>query len=89
MVSDCGDQGLQYLLYLAETEIHQRKDDSKIKTQKNIGRHGLRPLPNVCRHPDPPLFGVSAVEFLGHHITAEGAEPLQQKVAAIIEFQRP
>ncbi len=35
------------------------------------------------------LFGVSAVEFLGHHITAEGAEPLQQKVAAIAEFQRP
>jgi hypothetical protein len=25
------------------------------------------------------LFGVSAVEFSGHHITAEGAEPLQQK----------
>jgi hypothetical protein len=35
------------------------------------------------------LFGVSAVEFLGHHITAEGAEPLQQKVAAIADFQRP
>jgi hypothetical protein len=35
------------------------------------------------------LFGVSVVEFLGHHITAEGAEPLQQKVAAIAEFQRP
>ena len=29
------------------------------------------------------------MEFLGHHITAEGAEPLQQKVAAIAEFQRP
>ncbi len=29
------------------------------------------------------LFGVSAVEFLGHHITAEGAEPLQQKMEAI------
>jgi hypothetical protein len=29
------------------------------------------------------------VEFLGHHITAEGAEPLQQKVTAIVEFQRP
>jgi hypothetical protein len=35
------------------------------------------------------LLGVSAVEFLGHHITAEGAEPLQQKVAAIANFQRP
>jgi hypothetical protein len=35
------------------------------------------------------LFRVSAVEFLGHHITAEGAEPLQQKVAAIADFQRP
>ncbi len=35
------------------------------------------------------LFGVSAVEFLSHHITAEGTEPLQQKVAAITDFQRP
>jgi hypothetical protein len=35
------------------------------------------------------LFGVSAVEFLGHHITAEVAEPLQQQVTAIAEFQRP
>jgi hypothetical protein len=32
------------------------------------------------------LFGVSALEFLGPHITAEGAEPLQQKVAAIADF---
>ncbi len=29
------------------------------------------------------------MEFLGHHITAEGAEPLQHKVAAITNFQRP
>ncbi len=29
------------------------------------------------------------MEFLGHHITAEGAEPLQQKVAAIADFHRP
>ena len=29
------------------------------------------------------------MEVLGHHITAEGAEPLQQKVAAIADFQRP
>ncbi len=35
------------------------------------------------------LFGVSAVEFLGHHITAEGAKPLQQKVAALAEFWQP
>jgi hypothetical protein len=35
------------------------------------------------------LFGVSVLEILGHHITAEGAEPLQQKVAAITEFQGP
>jgi hypothetical protein len=34
-------------------------------------------------------FGRKEVDFLGHHISAAGAEPLLQHVAAIQEFQRP
>jgi hypothetical protein len=47
---------LLILFYLAETEVHQRKDDSKIKTQKNIDRHGPRPIYNLCHLSDPPSF---------------------------------
>jgi hypothetical protein len=40
----------------AETEIDKIKDDSKIKRETNLDRHGLRPIPNVCHLPDPPWF---------------------------------
>jgi hypothetical protein len=33
------------LLYLAETETHQRKDDDKIKTQQNIDHLYTQPMP--------------------------------------------
>ncbi len=47
---------LLILVYLAETEIHKNKDDSKIKRQKNIDRHDPIPMPNTCHLPDPPWF---------------------------------
>ncbi len=34
------------------------KDDSKVKQQKNLDRHGPRPIPNVCHLPDPPWYSV-------------------------------
>jgi hypothetical protein len=42
----------------AETEIRKIKDDSKVKRQTNLDRHGLRPIPNVCHLPDPPWFSL-------------------------------
>ncbi len=42
---------------LAETEIlYIGMEDNKIKGQKNIDRHDLRPLPNVCHLPDPLIL---------------------------------
>jgi hypothetical protein len=35
------------------------------------------------------LFGQAQIDFLGHHITADGAVPLQLKVQAVQDFARP
>ncbi len=42
----------------AETEIHKIKDDSKIKREKNINRHGQRHIVNVWHLSDPPYFSL-------------------------------
>jgi hypothetical protein len=42
-------QRLLILLYMAETEINQRKDDGKIKRQINLDRYGL--IPVAIHHP--------------------------------------
>jgi hypothetical protein len=47
---------LLILVFLAETEIHYNKDDSKTESQKNINRHDPIPMPNICNLPDPPWF---------------------------------
>ena len=35
------------------------------------------------------VFAQSSVEFLGHHVSAEGAAPLQSHTAAVQEFSQP
>jgi len=35
------------------------------------------------------IFGVTTIEFLGHHIDSNGAMPLPSKVEAIRQFQEP
>ncbi len=49
---------LLILLYWAETEIHNIKDDSKIKREKNIDRRGQRHIGSVWHLPDPPSFSL-------------------------------
>ena len=34
-------------------------------------------------------FGVKELEFLGHRVTAKGIRPLQSKVTAVKNFERP
>jgi hypothetical protein len=46
------------MLYLAETEMHKIKDDSKIKIQINLNHHGPRQTPIICHLPDPPSFSL-------------------------------
>jgi cleavage and polyadenylation specificity factor subunit 1 len=38
---------------------------------------------------DKCVFGVDSVEFLGHHINADGIRPLDSKVSAVRDFPRP
>eukprot|EP00794_Sanderia_malayensis_P015573 gene15573-biopygen13284 len=40
-------------------------------------------------HPTKCVFGVSSLEFLGHHIAATGISPLESKVQVIKDFPAP
>jgi hypothetical protein len=35
------------------------------------------------------VFEASSIQFLGHHLSAEGVEPLPENVSAVTEFPRP
>ena len=50
---------------------------------ERLAAHGILINPNKC------LFGVNALEFLGHHIDRHGITPLPEKVKAIREFPQP
>lgn len=39
--------------------------------------------------PEKCIFGVSSIEFLGHHVDSEGVCPLESKVKAIQELPAP
>ena len=48
-----------------------------------LSQHGLIVNPAKC------LFGQSSIDFLGHHVTKDGAAPLPSKVDAVAAFPRP
>ena len=48
-----------------------------------LRRHGLVLNVGKC------VFGVPEIEFLGHTVTARGIRPLQCKVKAVQQFERP
>jgi hypothetical protein len=35
------------------------------------------------------VFGASSIQFLGHHLLAEGVEPLPKNVSEVTDFPRP
>jgi hypothetical protein len=41
------------LVYMAETKIHQSKDDGKMKRQIRLDRRGPTPVPNIRHLPTP------------------------------------
>ena len=45
--------------------------------------HGVVINPHKC------LFGVSSLNFLGHHIDRQGVTPLQDKVQVVRDFPQP
>ena len=50
---------------------------------ERLASHGLVINVNKCQ------FGTKTIDYLGHHITSEGAIPLPAKVDAIRKFERP
>ena len=50
---------------------------------ERLASHGLVINVNKCQ------FGTPTIDYLGHHITSEGAIPLPAKVDAIRKFERP
>ena len=50
---------------------------------ERLTAHGIIINPNKC------VFGVSELDFLGHHIHRNGITPLQSKVQAVMDFPQP
>ena len=50
---------------------------------RRLSSHGVLLNPSKC------TFGVDSLAFLGHHISAAGIKPLEDRVTAIRDFQRP
>ena len=50
---------------------------------ERLAAHGIIINPNKC------VFGVSALDFLGHHIDKHGITPLPEKVQAVRDFPQP
>jgi hypothetical protein len=60
-----------------EHAIHLRQLFTHLK------EHGLVINVEKC------VFGASSIQFLGHHLSAEGMEPLPENVSAVTNFPRP
>jgi hypothetical protein len=60
-----------------EHAIHLRQLFTHLK------EHGLVINVEKC------VFGASSIQFLGHHLSAEGMEPLPENVPAVTDFPRP
>ena len=81
-------RGLDYtFVYIDDILIASRsKSEHRAHLRQVLERlqqHGL--VINVAKC----QFGKTEIDFLGHHITKDGATPLPTKVAAISEFTRP
>ena len=69
------------ILIASPTPEQHLKD---IKTVfERLNSHGIVINPNKC------LFGVSNLDFLGHHIDSHGITPLPEKVQAVRDFPQP
>ena len=69
-------------LLIASTSTEEHLQHLKIVLER-LNEHGL--LINVSKS----LFGTSALDFLGHHVTSEGICPLTYKVKVIQDSPQP
>ncbi len=57
----------------------------------NVEEHAIHLCQLFTRlreHSEKCVFGASSIQFLGHHLSAEGVEPLPENVSAVTDFPR-
>ena len=69
-------------ILVASTSHEQHKEHLKLLFTR-LQEHGMKVHPAKC------VWGVPAIDFLGHRVTADGIAPLPQKVLAIKDFPQP
>lgn len=69
-------------LLVASTSMDEHEQHLKLLFDR-LQSFGLIINPGKC------VFGASAVDFLGHHVTAAGVTPLEDKVQAVRNFPQP
>ena len=74
-------------VYIDDVLIASSSPEEHIKHLRivfeRLAAHGIIINPNKC------LFGVSELDFLGHHIDCHGITPLPDKVQAVRDFPQP
>jgi hypothetical protein len=62
---------IDFALLGRKWKLDKIKEDSKIKRETNLDRHGLRPIRNLCYLPDPHWFSLQTT-FKSLHILTSG-----------------
>ena len=74
-------------VYIDDVLVASASPEQHLKDLRTVfdrlATHGIVINPNKC------LFGVSELEFLGHHINADGISPLPDKVQVVRDFPLP
>ena len=74
-------------VYIDDVLVASASPEQHLKDLRTVfdrlATHGIVINPNKC------LFGVSELEFLGHHINADGISPLPDKVQVVQDFPLP
>ena len=71
---------LDDIFVMSETEEHRPLLHHVFE---RLRTHGLMVNPKKC------VFGVDNLQFLGHHVSAEGLKPSKSNVVAIVNYERP
>ena len=81
-------QGIDFIfVYLDDILVASKSTEDHHRhlrqLHERLTAYGLVVNVNKC------TFGVDAVDFLGHHVTAHGIEPLTDRVASIVGLPQP
>ena len=78
---DCVFVYIDDILIASSSEEQHARDLQRVF--QRLQEHGLLLRPDKCR------FGLTEVNFLGHHLDTQGIRPLPEKVSAVANFPRP